>query len=163
MIVAIHQPNYAPWLGYFVKIARSDLFVFLDDAQYSKNSYTNRAQIDAAGTAKWLTVPVSYSFGDPINRVRAADAKWRDNHLGMLRQYYGKAPAFNETWDFITKLYAALPDDNLARSNEGIIQGLAARLDLHPRFISSSSIEVGDARSTDRLILILQSAGSDVT
>ena len=80
MIVAIHQPNYAPWLGYFAKMARADVFVFLDDVQYTKNSYINRVQIDAGGTARWLTVPVSFSFRDPINRVRAANENWPRAH-----------------------------------------------------------------------------------
>src|SRR5690606_21435204 len=44
-LVAIHQPNYAPWLGYFHKLAQADVFVFLDDAQFSKGSYTNRVQV----------------------------------------------------------------------------------------------------------------------
>ena len=37
--VAIHQPNYLPWLGYFAKIKKCDIFVFLDDVQFSKNSW----------------------------------------------------------------------------------------------------------------------------
>ena len=36
MIIAVHQPQYLPWLGYFDKMARSDLFVFLDNVQYNK-------------------------------------------------------------------------------------------------------------------------------
>jgi hypothetical protein len=39
MIVSIHQPNYFPWVGYFYKRMKSDIFVFLDDVQFSKNSY----------------------------------------------------------------------------------------------------------------------------
>ena len=43
--IAIHQPNFMPWVGYFYKIAKADKFVLLDNAQFSKNSYINRSQI----------------------------------------------------------------------------------------------------------------------
>src|ERR1043165_5716491 len=92
-IVAIHQPNYFPWLGYFAKMARSDAFVFLDDVQYSKNSYINRVQIKGK---EWLTVPVSHHLGDPINRVQCADPRWRAKHLDKLRATYAKTAHFDE-------------------------------------------------------------------
>ena len=45
MIISIHQPAYLPWLGYFDKINKSDLFVFLDTVQFQKNSFQNRNMI----------------------------------------------------------------------------------------------------------------------
>ena len=36
MIVSIHQPNYLPWIGFFDKIKRSDVFVLLDDVQFPR-------------------------------------------------------------------------------------------------------------------------------
>jgi len=69
MIVAVHQPQYLPWLGYFAKIDRADLFVLLDNVQFKKNEWQNRNQIKAAGGPQWLTVPVTYKFPQRINEV----------------------------------------------------------------------------------------------
>jgi hypothetical protein len=163
MIVAIHQPNYAPWLGYFAKIARADVFVFLDDVQYSKNSYINRVQIDARGKPRWLTVPVSYQFGEPISRVHAADAEWRERHLDLLQSYYADARALGETLGLLRDAFAGLPRDNLAVSNQALIEALADRLGLRPRFIRSSALSSRAGRGDDRLIALLRALGPNVT
>ena len=71
MIVAIHQPNYLPWLGYFYKIAKCDMFVLLDNVQYAKNSFINRNKIKTPQGELWLTVPVKSKgrFGQLIKEV----------------------------------------------------------------------------------------------
>jgi hypothetical protein len=58
MLVAIHQPNYFPWLGYLDRMAKADLFVVLDHVQFERRSYQNRIQILLEGEPRWLTVPV---------------------------------------------------------------------------------------------------------
>ncbi|MDR7579336.1 MAG: WbqC family protein, partial [Armatimonadota bacterium] len=45
MVVGIHQPHYLPWLRYMAKAALADVFVLLDDAQYTKNGWQNRNRI----------------------------------------------------------------------------------------------------------------------
>ena len=57
--VAIHQPNYLPWLGYFAKIKKCDIFVFLDDVQFSKNSWQNRVHIKSPNGKQFLTQPLN--------------------------------------------------------------------------------------------------------
>ena len=69
MIVSVHQPQYIPWLGYFDKIDRSDLFVFLDTVQYKKNEFQNRNRIKNNQGWQWLTVPVGYRFPQKIDEV----------------------------------------------------------------------------------------------
>lgn len=163
MIVAIHQPNYAPWLGYFAKMARADMFVLLDDAQFSKNSYINRVQVDAGGKPRWLTVPVSYDFGDPINRVRCADAAWPRSHGDTLKALYHGAPAFAAVWPWLAERYAALPAAALAASNEALIAALAARLGLKPVLRRASELKVGEAAGgiagDDRLVALVRACG----
>lgn len=163
MIVAIHQPNYAPWLGYFAKAASADVFVFLDDVQFSKNSYINRVQVDALGQAKWLTVPVSYNFGDAINAVRATDDGWRDVHLAALRAYYRGAPFEKDVLMFLADVYARLPADNIAAANRALIEALSERLGICPKFVTSSSFGLGELRGDDRLIEIVRQFGANAT
>jgi hypothetical protein len=69
MIVGIHQPNFIPWLGYFYKILKSDIFIILDDVQYTKNSFINRNKIKTPNNSQWLTLPVKKQFGQLINEV----------------------------------------------------------------------------------------------
>jgi hypothetical protein len=155
MIIAIHQPNYLPWLGYFYKIAQSDAFVFLDDAQYSKNSYTNRVKIMREDAARWLTQPISFRFGDPINAVALARDDWRTAHLDSLKGAYRRAPEFNSVWPDIEALYDELNEKNISTVNARIVMGICKHLNISRRFHLSSEIEVNDARSEDRLIGIV--------
>ena len=65
ILVAIHQPNFFPWLGYFDKIRRADFFILLDDVQYPKTgagSWSNRVKVMINGEGRWLTAPVDRSF-----------------------------------------------------------------------------------------------------
>ena len=101
MIVAVHQPNYAPWLGYFYKMAHCDIFVFLDAAQYSRGSYTNRVRIGRIGKAVWLTQPINRDFGATICDTRFSEDDWPNRHLDTLRGSYRQAAAFDETWPMI--------------------------------------------------------------
>ncbi len=118
-IVAIHQPNYLPWLGYFAKMARADVFVFLDDVQFSKQSYINRVQIlRDDGCSRWLTVPVHVSLGQAINEVRPAKAGWARAHLDTLRGAYKAAPAFKVVWPDIEAFFGRIPDADLAASTD---------------------------------------------
>ena len=71
MIVAVHQPQYLPWLGYFDKIDKADVFVLLDTVQFKKNEWQNRNKIKTAQGWQWLTVPVMYKYPQQINEVAA--------------------------------------------------------------------------------------------
>jgi len=155
-VVAIHQPNYAPWLGYFAKMAMADIFVFLDDAQYSKNNYINRVQVMGGAGPRWLTVPVSHRFGDPILAVRPARPGWARAHLDSLRGFYRDAPAFAAVWPEVEAAYRALPEGSLADSNIALVEALARLLGIRARFRRSSEIDTGGAPGDQRLAQLVQ-------
>jgi len=58
MIATIHQPEYLPYLGFFDRIKKADVFIVLDNAQYQKNAFINRNKIKTSQGWQWLTVPV---------------------------------------------------------------------------------------------------------
>lgn len=153
MIVAIHQPNYLPWLGYFHKIASADIFVFLDDVQFPKGSYTNRVQILSPAGAKWLTVPVKLSFGDAISDATFATANWRAAHIDTLRGMYRATPAFKGVWPDVREMILSTLGNDLATVNINLVMGLAQRLGFGCRFMKSSEIKLTSA-SDDRLVAI---------
>ncbi|MGB0630067.1 MAG: WbqC family protein [Alphaproteobacteria bacterium] len=155
LTVAIHQPNYLPWLGYFYKIRQSDVFVFLDDVQYSKNSYINRVQVLNGGQVKWLTVPVSYDFGAAINAVSLAQPDWSKRHLDTLKGVYRKAPCFSDIWADIESMLSETPQSNLAESNRYLVESIASKLGLVCDFRQSSDLVTGDKRGDDRLVEIV--------
>lgn len=100
MIVSINQPAYLPWLGYFHRIAVSDLHIVLDHVQFEKNSFCNRNKIRVGNEALWLTVPVQTKghFGDlAIHKLQFAEnIPWQKKHWNSLRMNYSSAPYFSQ-------------------------------------------------------------------
>ncbi|ELY48912.1 WbqC family protein [Natronolimnohabitans innermongolicus] len=158
-VVAVHQPNYLPWLGYFEKILRSDVFVFLDDVEYSANSFTNRNRIKTPDGWTWLTVPVSGS-SDEIRDVQiATDQRWRKNHLKNLTYNYANAPYH----DAFEELFERTYDEqwhSIAELNIHLICELAARLELECTFVRSSEMGI-ESTKTDRVVDICTELGAD--
>ncbi len=155
MLVAIHQPNYAPWIGYFRKIARASHFIFLDDAAFSKGSVINRVRILDDGKPAWLTVPAKPSSGTLIAAVVAGQSDWPKRHLSRLFNVYSGAGAFHEIWPDIERLYDSLPADKLADANRIIIHEVCAFLGIEPVFHCASEIGAGRT-GDDRLIALVK-------
>jgi hypothetical protein len=98
MIISIHQPAYLPWLGYFDKIKKSDLFIILDTVQFQKNSYQNRNVIFSKNLEKiWLTVPVKKDSSKTIKDIRIHNlVNWQKKHNESIKFNYSKSKNFNK-------------------------------------------------------------------
>jgi hypothetical protein len=155
-VVAIHQPNFFPWLGYFDKVAKSDVFIFLDHVQFPKTGgvWSNRVKLLVGGEARWVTAPIVRNF----HGVRAisemefqSNDPWRDKLLRSLAGNYGRAPFYRETVEFIEPLILN-PENNLARYNGAAVRAIANRLGLpSEKFHWSSEMGV-DKRANEMLI-----------
>jgi hypothetical protein len=157
MIVAIHQPNFLPWLGYFYKMMCCDVFIVLDDAQYTKNGFINRNRIKTPQGELWLTIPVSPAFGTKICDVAVRHSDWPAKALKMLRANYGRARHFG---DFIPALEAIFHErpGRLAATNIALIRAMVSWFNLNCRLVFASELDV-EGHGDQRLIGLVKAVG----
>lgn len=108
-VVVIHQPDFAPWLGFFHRLAACDCFVVLDDVQFLRRGWHHRDRLKAPGGPVWLTVPVVKKdrFDQQIREAEIQQSvAWRRKHLGFFRTAYGKAPHFETLFPALETVYA---------------------------------------------------------
>ena len=161
MIVAVHQPQYLPWLGYFDKIRRADVFCFLDNVQYKKNDWQNRNRIKTAQGWQWLTVPVQYRYPQKINQVTINNSvNWKKKHLQTLVTNYNRATFFNEFKQSFEQVYSE-NWDYLSDLNIALIERLNRAFGLEQRPTAKSSDFSLREDPTDRLIDICRALNCD--
>jgi len=160
MILAAHQPQFMPWLGYFDKMLRSDVFVLLDNVQFKKNEWQNRNRVLMNGAPSWLTVPVLHHFPQNINEVEVNSAgDWKSKHLKTLAQCYGRTPFFEETYSLAQGVYA--PEWKLLSPlNLASLEMLKAALEIKTRLVLSSTLALEGA-ATARLVDLCLKMGAD--
>ena len=156
MIVSINQPAYLPWLGFFDRIAKSDLHILLDHVQFERGSMTNRNKILSKQGPIWLTVPLmkKNQFGLPISEIKINNTppKWTVKHKETIRQCYSKAPFFRDYSSKILEIY----DNNWTTLNELLRETITLFLDqigIVTKIICSSELCVSGGKS--KLILNL--------
>ena len=162
MIIAIHQPNFLPWFGYFHKMAQADRFVLLDSVAFTKGGYTNRVKVKAAGGAQWLTVPVltKGKLGQIVAEVACSDGvDWRKKVRAALETNYRGCPHFQPA---AGKIFGVLGSsrENLAEMNIRLIECVAGELGITTPMIRSSRIPAS-GQATQLLIAICQELGAD--
>ncbi len=160
-VIAIHQPNYLPWLGYFDKIRNSDTFVFLDSVAYSKGSLTNRNRIKTPQGWCWLTIPVRVSMGTSIREV-AIDSShnWQKKHSNSIKFNYGSTSCFGKYKDFFETVYDS-EWTLLADLNKYLIKKICGFLGIEGTFIDASALDVKGS-GTDLLVNLCEALDADV-
>jgi hypothetical protein len=160
MRIAIHQPQYLPWLGYFDKMDRCDTFVLLDDVQYKKNEWQNRNKIRNAEGWQWITVPVLYAFGQTIKETRIDRRQnWREKHIKSTELNYSRAPHFDEYYPFFRESLEK-QWEYLADLNAHFIEYFKETLGIKTKLVRSSALGI-KTRGTERLVDICRAQGGD--
>lgn len=157
--VAIHQPNYLPWLGFFHKIYRSDVFVLLDTVQFARRGYSHRVRvIGPGGNPLWLTQsiqrrPIECHL---IRDVIFSDRFWVGKHLKTLRTAYGKAPYFKEVIGLIESCLEA-DTNHLSICNGMAIQKICRSLNISTELVYASDLDMDcTSSSCERLANIVR-------
>ena len=165
-IVAIHQPNFFPWLGYFEKIVKSDLFIFLDHVQFQKTggTWSNRVMLIESSCTKWVTAPVNRKFHGvrSINEIEfQSSTPWRTDLMAALTRNYKTAPHFDDTMDLIAPLVNN-HDDRLSIYNGYAVTTIAKQLGIPAdRFRWSSDLHVA-GQSNEMLIGLTKAVGGNI-
>jgi hypothetical protein len=168
MRVTIHQPEHLPWLGFFHKMAMSDVFVLLDNVAYSKNDFQNRNRIRTSGTENgwcWLTVPVLTKdrFGQKINQVEINknDRAWSKKCWKSIKHNYSQAAFFPSYQGFFDALYNVQSWDKLVDLNVHIIEYLVRVLSMDAELVLASDLDASGS-GTELLLGICQELGAEV-
>lgn len=162
MILAAHQPQYLAWPGYYHKMMRADVFVYLDQVQFKKREFQNRNRVKSPQGELWLTVPV-ITKGRYAQKIRDVEVdptqKWGEEHWKSLLLNYRGASHFGEHEAFFGELYGR-PWSRLMPLCLELDRYLCGRFEIKTSIRLES--EVGSAgTSTQRLLSLCRDLGAD--
>lgn len=165
MKIAIHQPNYLPYLGFFHKMYRSNVFVILDSAQFVKSgplAWMNRNKIRTPQGWAWLSVPILTKGKFPVT-IKDAEIDnrkdWRKKHFKTICLNYKKAAHFDKYINFFEKLFQK-EWEKLDTLNEGIIEYLIEQLEIPIKVVKASDLNIS-AKGSELLINICKQLGAN--
>jgi hypothetical protein len=161
--VAIMQPTYMPWVGYFDLIDRADTFVFLDSVPFNKRSWQQRNRIRGSGSdsVQWLTVPV-LTKGRRHQLISEVEiepsSRFPDSHLTTLTHAYGKAPFYDDYFEELSLILRR--HERLADLNIDLIKWMCGRMGIEAEFVRSAELDASGAKA-DLLVEICRLIDAD--
>ena len=159
--VAIHQPNFLPWLGYFYKMAYADVFVLLNNVLHSKKSYTNRVKIKTPNGIRRLTVPLAKKEILIKDIPIANDSKWNKKHIKLIHDSYSKATYFNDYYPQLEEIFLK-QWDFLVDFNISNIIFLKKAFNLQTELIRSSELSALSEDKNQRNLSICKELNGDI-
>jgi hypothetical protein len=161
MKLAISQPTYLPWMGYFDLIDQVDQFILLDDAQFGKRSWDQRNRIKSPTGLEWLTVPISNQGREQrLCDVEISYPRFWEKQVRALEARYGKAHYFEIYFSELKELLGhGEADKKLVRLNIELIRWIATKLQITTPMVRSSSLQIEGKRSA-RLVSMCKQVGA---
>lgn len=156
--VVISQPMLFPWPGFYEQFVLADAYAYLDDAQFSKGSFTNRIQLKHGDGTRWMTIPLAGggSFRT-IAELDAAAGSWKSAHRDLLAQSLASAPFRDDALAILDRVYR---HDRLCDLLIASMEEPARYLGLDPKpvVLRTSGTGVG-GRSWQRVLDIVRHLG----
>jgi WbqC-like protein len=160
MRVAIHQPAYLPYPGFFHKLSMADVFVIMDDVQYDKR-FTNRNRILVPQGPMWISVPIVKSDKFQPNMLVEINNSidWRPDHLRKISNSYANAPFFHLYQDYLKSVYSK-DWELLFDLDFELVKAAAGWLGIKIPMLRESELKV-TGKATERLVNTCKAVGAD--
>ena len=156
-VVSIHQPQFIPYIGFFHKVAQSNIFVILDDVEATRKDFTNRNRVKGPNGANWITVPVKEKNGVVIRDMEISSQNdWKSEHLKTIQYFYGKCPYFSSYYDEFQRIYRNFESSNILELDTALLQWIFSALNLDVQIDYSSKYHITTNKS-QRLVDICRS------
>jgi len=158
MNLAVSQPNFFPWLGYFELLDIVDIFVFLDDAEYTYGSFISRNKVVSPnGNPKWLSLSLKKSKSNEIINEKIVLIKENYHLLNVVEAYYKKAPFYKEIHKILKDLLVFNVKNNLSGLNINIIKTIVDLIGIEVNYgISSDFTHCEHLKSVEKVLCILR-------
>lgn len=161
--IAIMQPTYMPWLGYFSMIEQVDEFIFLDNVQLTGRSWQVRNKIKLNDAERLLTIPVEKDLPRDerfINATKYFGENWKKSHLDCIRTAYKKAPYYKEVMAFLEEKYAE-KQASIGDFTIFMIKNIARMIGIDTVLKSSSQLLNVYGEKDEMLVSICKSVDAD--
>ena len=161
MRVAIMQPTFLPWLGYFSLAKTVDVFVFLDSVQFDSRSWQQRNKILIDGQPKWITIPTTLPFGrqTKINDVLINQEHYSGSKISnMIMQAYKGSEGISFVKEEII-IHLLQNPKYLSQLNTTLVKLLFKAFEINVKVINSSSLETHGSKG-ELLLNISKSLGA---
>lgn len=164
-VVGIHQPNFFPWLGFFNKVSRSDVFILLDHVQLPKTGGTAVNHVKVLftdGEARWISAPIQRYHGlQPIYNVKINHVtNWRKFFLKTLWANYSRAEYYEDVYSFLEPIIMN-NSEYLSDYNINAITKFVEKLGLRLKIMRSSDMSY-NGTSNEMLISLIKNVGGDI-
>jgi len=155
MLVAAHQPLFIPWIGYFDKINKVDLFVIVDNVQFTSEGWMRRNVIRGKNNMVYLVIPLNNmksNWDSKINEIVIHEKNfiWKRVHLNSLQMNYGRARYFSQVYSIIKEVYCR-QYQYLYLLNLELIRTICNYLEIKTPLVLSSQLNV-TGRKTELII-----------
>ena len=165
MIVSAHQPHYLPWIGYFNKIYLSDVFICMDNMNFTNSGFINRNRILTKNGILYLTVPLlkPYGINTKINELiieNESQSNWKKKHLKSIEHNYSKGIGFNSFYPILEKELEK-PIDNYFDFQFNIIKTINQYLNINTKMQLGSTRKTGGIKESELILSILETSECD--
>jgi hypothetical protein len=164
MKLAIMQPYFLPYIGYFQLMAAADKFVIYDDVQFIKGGWINRNRILLGGREHLFTAPL---LGASPNRLISelelvSKTGWRRKLLRTIEQAYQSAPHFAEVLPLLNEIITC-PERQLNGYLAHSLEKLKTYLEIPTKLIATATAYRNrNLKGQERILDICQREGASI-